>query len=187
MLVDPQCEAEVVRLEGIRAAGTRRRAAERLTDLRSACEATRLAVPRLPGDSDAIIAAQGPDVGGKVLSSAGQPSPRMFNVSRTGSHCRWDGSLSSHACEDRTLQATVVYQAVRFRDGSQVCAKQAAALLVAVEGLLAGVEAAAERRAEVLARIEELELRQEEAAWLAVYETDEGRYKVCAGRRKQTA
>ena len=47
-----------------------------------------------------------------------------------------------------------------------------------VEGLLAGAEAAAERRAEMLARVEELELRREEIAWLAAYETDEGRYKV---------
>ena len=40
------------------------------------------------------------------------------------------------------------------------------------------VEAAAERRAELLARMEELELRREEAAWLEIYEADEGRYKV---------
>ncbi len=63
-----QCEAEIARLEGIRTAATRRRAAERLADLRTACEATRLAVPPLPEDAQAIIAAEGPDLDGKVLS-----------------------------------------------------------------------------------------------------------------------
>ncbi len=47
-----------------------------------------------------------------------------------------------------------------------------------MDGLLAGVEAAAERRADVLARVQELELRREETAWLAAYEADEGRYKA---------
>ena len=44
--------------------------------------------------------------------------------------------------------------------------------------MLAGVEEAAERRANMLASIEELDLRCEEAAWLAAYEADEGRYKA---------
>ena len=63
-------------------------------------------------------------------------------------------------------------------DGVLVGSDQAAALLSTVDGLLAGVEAAAERRADMLARVDELELRREETAWLAVYEADEGRYKV---------
>ena len=63
-----QCEAEIARLEGICAAATRRRAAEGLADLHAACEATRLAVPRLPEDAQAIIASQGLDVDGKVPS-----------------------------------------------------------------------------------------------------------------------
>ena len=60
---------------------------------------------------------------------------------------------------------------------------QAAALLATVEGLLCEVEAAAERRAEVLDRLEELELRREETAWLAAYEADDGRYKVSTHRQ----
>ena len=44
-------------------------------------------------------------------------------------------------------------------------------------------EDAATRREEVLERLQELELRREESAWLAAYEADDGRYKVhiCRG------
>jgi hypothetical protein len=57
-----------VRLEGLRAAATRRKALERLEDLRAACEGTRLTVPRLPEDAEETIAAHGPDVDGKVCA-----------------------------------------------------------------------------------------------------------------------
>ena len=69
---DSQCEEEIARLEGIRAAATRRKASERLEVLRATCEGTRLTVPRLPEDAEETIAAQGPDVDGKVAS--GTPS-----------------------------------------------------------------------------------------------------------------
>ena len=61
-----QCEAEIARLKGIQAAAMRRKAAERLADLRAACEATRLTMPRLPEDAEDTIAAQGIDMDGKV-------------------------------------------------------------------------------------------------------------------------
>ncbi len=63
------------------------------------------------------------------------------------------------------------------------CCAQAAALLATAEGLLREAEDAAERREEVLDRLQELEVRREEAAWLAAYEADDGRYKVCPPAR----
>ncbi len=176
-----QCEAEIVRLEGIRAAATRRRTAERLADLRAACEATRLAVPPLPEDAEAVIAAQGPDVDGKVLS---QPagcctadayrSEQEFATAQVNDSCFVQSDGGSTPQRGGRMWARCI-----CHNGNHMCrCAQAAALLATAEGLLREAEDAAARREEVLDRLQELELRREESAWLAAYEADDGRYKV---------